>query len=197
MSINKIAKRMALPKSTISTWVRDVVLTKLQRKDLKLAAENTSSAMKVIRKIKVVRRQKWEGEAKKLFKRYSSDPIFMLGLGIYWGEGDKFNVMKLTNTDVEIHKVWVAWVKRFIPTSLKLVGTSMVHPGNSTVASTKYWRRKLGIEIRVRLFKPRKTSKKRKNLWPYGVLQVITAGKGSTEWHFKLMTWIRLLHMEL
>ena len=52
--------------------------------------------------------------AKADFSKLSKDPLFMLGLGIYIGEGDKKNIIAMDNMDISILKIFVVWCMKYL-----------------------------------------------------------------------------------
>lgn len=49
-----------------------------------------------------------------VFKKYSSEPEFLFGCALYWGEGTK-QKFQFTNTDKSMIRFFVEWTKKYIP----------------------------------------------------------------------------------
>lgn len=48
---------------------------------------------------------------------YKNDPFFNLGLGLYWGEGRKTNMVGLANLDLRVLKTFINWTKAYLEAS--------------------------------------------------------------------------------
>jgi predicted XRE-type DNA-binding protein len=94
MSIKDIAKKLEVTQSSVSVWCRDIELTDAQRRRLvqkQIAAGHKgrmlgaeSNRQKRLRAI-----ESEEGIAKRQLGTLSRRDLFMLGVGLYWGEGVK------------------------------------------------------------------------------------------------------------
>src|SRR5947209_11459933 len=86
-SIKRIASALGISQGTASLWCRDVSLTDEQRAALDRRQQH--SAVDAASVAADQRRRKWADETELLWTRHRSDPFFLLGIGIYWGEGRK------------------------------------------------------------------------------------------------------------
>jgi transcriptional regulator with XRE-family HTH domain len=93
-SLNEIASELGVSKGSVSAWCRDITLTTVQAKKLRDQAIKSGNvgrlkgaAMNRHKKEVVVTQQK--SEALKQLGTLSERDLFMLGLGLYWGEGVK------------------------------------------------------------------------------------------------------------
>lgn len=117
-SISEIAKMLGVSKSTVSYWCRNVLLTKqqiekLHRKSLHAGIEKFIELGEQKRKARMenVINQKREGGS--LVSELSPRDIFMIGLGLYWGEGyknsnDEFG---FTNSDPRMISFYIKWLR--------------------------------------------------------------------------------------
>ncbi len=118
MSINKIAKKLSVSKSSVSLWCRNLSMTKKQRERLrkKMIAGGHKGRMMGARKNKQKRilvMRNAENNANQLIKKISARDLLFLGLGLYWGEGNKNteNRFILVNSDSFIIKAVIKWLK--------------------------------------------------------------------------------------
>lgn len=136
------------------------------------------------KKSDVIERARQEAEAK--FQSISREELFMLGLGLYWGEGTKASdgTVAIVNSDPRIIQLMIRWFKecwdidsdRFQPR----VFISDTHRDREEVI-TRFWAKALGIPRRqfrrmIFLNKGKKIYENR-NVY-YGVLTLRIA-KGS------------------
>ena len=108
LSIDEIAARLALPKTTIYYWVKDLPLDR-PRRDAPLPG---NAAMQ--RKHSALRRSAYlQGRAS--FDPLSADPTFRDFVSLYIGEGSKRNrnVVALCNSDPEVIRLADRWIRRF------------------------------------------------------------------------------------
>lgn len=119
-SIGDIAKVLAVSKSTISHWCRDLQLTdeaiaKISKrgKNKLLAALLRYSEGKRIERIG--RTMQYKNEGKQMTSSLTKSDILMVGLGLYWGEGYKESNGELgfTNSNPDIVKFYIYWLSLF------------------------------------------------------------------------------------
>lgn len=106
-----------LSKSTLSNWLRNVILTKEQEKRLKSNIENIvlsaraksawTNRQKNLERTKII----FE-EAKKELPSLVKNPLFLIGLSLYWAEGSKTsNCVQFSNSDSRLIKIMLRWFK--------------------------------------------------------------------------------------
>ncbi len=106
-SYNEIADILNISKSTFSNWFQKANWSQKIKKRLScLARDNASirmTGMAHIRRKKLqASYQKQKIIAKKQFDKFKQDRLFVVGLAIYWGEGDnklEDGVIRVENTD--------------------------------------------------------------------------------------------------
>lgn len=116
-SINDISENLNVPKSTISIWCRDISLTAsqiatLEKKQRDRAISGSLRAAENKRNIRiqttVIHKRSGALDVGEISKR----DLFILGMGLYWGEGYKRgnNELGFTNSDPDIIRVFIAWM---------------------------------------------------------------------------------------
>ena len=91
-SINQIVEEAGLTKSSVSLWVRDIVLTKVQKSRLSERGRSVESVerRRLIRlSNEQAKRQVIIDEAKKDFTSLSLKELKLIGIILYLGEGGK------------------------------------------------------------------------------------------------------------
>lgn len=140
------------------------------------------------------RRLCWRAEARLLWEQWRTDPLFLLGIGLYWGEGDKSSGesrLRISNADVHLLRVWLAWCQRFLP-GIPLRTALNLHPNCDVEAARRFWEEQLNIKIGYVWIAASSASKRRRNALPNGTLN-IRVGRGSLEWYTKMMVWLELV----
>ncbi len=139
------------------------------------------------------RRERWRVEALALWEEWRRDPLFLLGVGLYWGEGDKSSInnrLGLSNADADLLRTWVRWCGHFLP-GVRLNYWLCIHDNCDLKAARAYWRRELNIEVTWVSVAVSKASKRRRRSLPHGTLRV-SVGRGSLEWFTKMLVWLEL-----
>jgi transposase-like protein len=112
-SIKEIARRTGAAQSSISRWVKDIELTEDQRETLRIAAYNGHVKG---RTMNATLRREARAMAQEEGRMLASngDALFVAGCMLYWAEGGKGrNQIKLVNSDPEMVRLFVAFLRRF------------------------------------------------------------------------------------
>jgi len=142
------------------------------------------------------RRELWLAEACSLWKQWRHDPLFILGVGLYWGEGRKCQSpprLSLTNSDVHLLQVWLRWCQRFLP-GVPLYYELHIHDNCAVEAAKLFWKQQLSIEVQTILVAVSSASNRRRNTLSAGTLTV-RVGRGSVEWLTKMFVWLELTQL--
>lgn len=120
LSYSQIQKTLNVPKSTLSYWLRDFPLSEEQIYKLRLkswekgeaARERFRNTMRGKREKRMMVKYKFY---KKKFNKLTNRELFVAGLMLYVGEGEKKNRDRigLANTDPEIVCFFVWWIQNF------------------------------------------------------------------------------------
>ena len=141
------------------------------------------------------RRLCWQSEARLLWEQWHTDPLFLLGVGLYWGEGHKSPCparLRLSNADIRLLRVWLAWCQRFLP-GVPLKCELNLHTNCDAVAARRFWEEQLNIKVTSIWAAISAASRRRRNTLPNGTLNIQVC-RGSFEWYTKMMVWIELAH---
>lgn len=116
-SIYEIARLLNLKPTTISNWCRNIVLTeKLRNKISKQGKLKARAAMLVytenLRKERLRNLQLNMQDGAKMLGNLLSRDILMIGMGLYWGEGYKYENSELgfTNSNPEMISFYLKWL---------------------------------------------------------------------------------------
>ena len=115
-SYSEIRKKIKVSKGTLSLWLRDIKLTPEQEKRLYVEKRQRNSyrLAKFNQKKRVKRIKQINNEAKKEFKFFIKNSLFLPGLMLYWAEGDKSEkgeVVKFTNSDPAMIRFMMRWFR--------------------------------------------------------------------------------------
>ena len=155
-SINEIAQKLGLSKSTVSFWCKDIRLTPRQIEKLvqKQLSGSYKGRLKAVEKKRYNRLQEIEQlkcSGIKEIGKLNKHEFLMAGIGIYWGEGYKsLTTAAITSSDLKIILFMLKWFKEICQISAKdlvfRVGLNASHKCRVPVVE-KYWSEKTGIPL--------------------------------------------------
>ncbi len=125
LSYGDILKEIPVAKSTLSSWLKDLPLTKNEKIFLKHRRRDNISRGRVksatsLRLKRLEREKILYSEALRDFNNYISDPFFQVGVCLYWSEGSKRDkYFSFCNSDPEMVVMFKNWVLRFLSVSDK------------------------------------------------------------------------------
>lgn len=147
VSYKQIRKQLDIPLSTLSGWFADEAWSiKIKDKLIIRTAKNVSRTQKL-------RWKKWREdareEARQQFPHYCRDPLFIAGLMIYWGEGDKSDnsgMFGISNTDPNMMRLFTIFTIKFglVPKE-KIRCQVVLYPDLHEITCIKYWSKEMGV----------------------------------------------------
>lgn len=198
-SYNQIAEELSLSKSTISEWLKNEawsnkIKTSLSKKVIQISRER-------ILKLNAGRRDKLlqsyacaRIEAQDEFRKLRRNPLFLIGVSIYWGEGykgEKNGAIKVGNTDPKMLLVFVDFLQKIckVPKS-RIKAWMLLYPDNSIEESLNFWSKQINIE-KQNFYKSTVIEGRHKSRrLPHGVC---TVGITNKYIKTKLLEWIKFL----
>lgn len=180
-SIKDIAKALGVAKSSISTWVRDVRLTKTQRNKLSIAGFSKDFIEK--RRMTRLINEQAKRDSIMLFAgqditKISEHELRLIGLALYWGEGGKTDqgVARISNSDPAIIKIMMRFFREVCHVEeSKFRGHIHTYSHLNTKPSEKYWSTVSGIpcsQFYKTYIKKSVSSQGKKDKLPYGTFDI-------------------------
>lgn len=198
-SYSMIAQELGVAKSTLSHWLREVPYTPNSTVRKRIREGPAISAMrKNAQKMSDIASAK--KQAAKELGALSKRDLWMLGLGLYIGEGSKlYETVRLINADPETVRLAISWFHRICGVPLEHFSISIhLYPDVPKKTAIRYWSKVTGIPIRqfgktqVDLRK-NKSGKKRRKL-PYGTAHIDVRSRGKpslgVRLHRRIIGWI-------
>lgn len=143
LSVNEIAARLALPKTTVYYWVRDLPLGRERRSSPSQRKGNGAMRMKY-------RRLREDAYARGLleYDTLAQIPTFKDFVILYIAEGYKRcrNTVCIANSDERVIAMSASWLKRLA--ARKLVYSIQYHADQDLVALRRHWGNVLGMMAR-------------------------------------------------
>lgn len=182
LSINDICNKLHVSKSSVSYWVRDIILTDDQVVKLKNKNpifNNQIRARNALSKKRLSIRASYQEEGKQLAKL--NEPLHIIGCILYWGEGAKDrNSCVIVNTDSNLLLKFKQFLEYYFPKSnIKIKINCYQQPTLNQIDIENYWLNLLKLD-RSKLNKtqfnnkPRSANKLSTNLkYPYGMCTII------------------------
>ncbi len=118
-SYGDILLQLPVAKSSLSLWLRDFPLTEAEKSVLKRRKDSNISlgrirAASVLKSLRLKRDEIIRLEAVKEYNEFKTDPLFHIGLALYWAEGSKRDTsFGFTNSDEEMVALMVMWIEKF------------------------------------------------------------------------------------
>lgn len=118
ISLGEIAKNLGISKSTTSFWCKDMILAEAAIKKIKTKGK-AKSIQGLLRYSEAKRKERIERnifqkqEGAKILGVLSNRDILIIGLGLYWGEGYKYENGELgfTNSNPEMIRFYFKWLE--------------------------------------------------------------------------------------
>lgn len=189
LSIDEIAERLALPKTTIYYWIRDLPLGRPRR-------ANTHSGTHAVRARYRLRRAAAYALGRLEFERLARDPTFRDFVCLYIGEGSKRNRNRVAvcNSDPRVIVLCTRWIRRFARNPVRF--SLQYHADQDLGEVTRFWGAQVGIPAEeIRLQRKSNSGQLAGRTWrsKYGVL---TVDAGDTALRARLQGWMDCLHDE-
>jgi len=180
-SINEIVKEAGLSKSSVSGWVRDIILTNTQRRRISEKGRSFESierrrASRLFNE--KAKRQIIIDNAKKEYSRLSSEDLKLIGIILYLGEGGKTSrgMAKLANSDPEIIKIMMRFFREICKVPDTKFRASIHTFMHANVEKTeRYWSKVSGIsrsQFYKTYIKPSSASLQKRKTLPFGTFDI-------------------------
>jgi predicted DNA-binding transcriptional regulator AlpA len=188
LTIDELAECLALPRTTIYYWVRDLPIPLKARaewpQNARLAA---SRAMQ--KKYRLLREAAY-AEGCATFANLAADPTFRDFVNLYMAEGYKRdrNVVSVSNSDPTMIKLVVHWIRRL--TARKVSFQLAYHADQDIDALRAFWASQLGVQpTSITVSRKSNSNQLTGRRWRsrYGVLAVTTS---DTYLRAKLEAWM-------
>ncbi len=199
-SYSAIEKTLGISKSTLSSWFSTEEWSKQITTGLTRGQKekNTERLLVMNRARSIKKLERWElyrSKARGEYQQLKTDILFITGIALYWGEGDKAENGRVSviNTDPAMMRIIVNFYRKILKTpDSKLRAGLFVYSDIDQSRMLDYWSNILDIPtnqfIKTQLLVSR--SKLTKHKTQFGICSVYFS---NTEIRVKIQEWIRLL----
>ncbi len=200
-SYRQIEGETGVSRATLSAWFKGLEWSKhattinsfnsIEESRAHIVRLNASRKQKLAQEYERI-----ELEATAQYQIYKNEPLFWAGLMAYAGEGDKHNknLIRITNTEFYIHKIFVAFMETYlgVPKSRVKLALLLYSEHNDSLCR-EMWSNILGIS-RENFHKTQVLQgKERVKRLQYGIGMSILSSTGLKK---KMLTWLSLAQDE-
>jgi hypothetical protein len=201
-SYSYISKKLSVGKGTLSYWLTSVPYTPNDHTLQTIGIARAKSGQ-----YKNMQKQETLLQAHKIAKVdvgvISNRDLFMLGLGLYIGEGTKTNdQIRIVNSDPLVIKIMVKWFKKCCGLrDANFIARIHAYPDTNKDEAIIYWSKQLGVtDLKYQKTqidrRENKTKNNRKKL-PFGTLHLTIRSNGNKEFGVflarKITAWMSLV----
>jgi len=200
-SYNEITKRLGIPKSTLSTWLKGIKMSPMVEQKIlnnaqKIWAKSITDYNKKRASLIEDKWQKFEKKISKEINKLSAEKIKLIGTVLYWAEGYKKTrwTAMFCNSDPDMVHLMMKFLREIclIPEE-KLKPQIQIHVNISEKTAKRYWSQISNLPIEQFRKTLRQTSRNSKNIrakntLPYGVFRIYIS---DVELVHKLKGWIK------
>lgn len=193
LSYGEIRKRITVSKSTLSYWLKSILLKPEHRERLYtkrieiLSRGSQSQKERRAREVASI----IEEATREIKLPLSYETYRLMGAALYWAEGRKGKMFELTNSDPHLILFMVRWIERLFGMLAKdLKARINMYPQQSEIKLKKFWSDLTGIPVKSfgkSYIKPPNKGYKKNNLY-YGTIR-IEVPKSADKLH-RVFGWI-------
>ena len=201
----EIANALKIPKSTVAWWLRDVKIPKSLEKQIlersrRKWRRNITIYNKFYGKIRSQKaaeiREKYKEKAAEEIKKLSRRDIKLIGIALYWAEGNikNRNRLQFSNSNPSIIKIGMRFFREIcnIPNS-KITARIHIYPGINYQKTLNFWSKITKLSKnnfktpQIQISRASK-GKRSQNTLPYGTLHLTVS---NTELASRVKGWIQ------
>src|SRR4029079_3463303 len=150
MSYSQIKEKLGISKSTLSGWLYDMPLSDKRIRELR--ADNPVRIERFRNTMRNKREERFANAYQEMSLKISilsSREIFIAGLFLYWGEGNKTtpNAIALTNTNPDMLKFYIRWLNLLGVAKKQLKVSLHLYSDMNVKKQESYWSRQLCIPL--------------------------------------------------
>jgi transcriptional regulator with XRE-family HTH domain len=199
---SEIAKIVDVSKSTVSVWLSKKAFSKEIKKDnLLRAAKDNKKRIGLINKARTAERKHTYVEAVRgadiEYRHYKKDALFIAGLMVYLGHGDRKDtrLIRMTSARMDLHLIFLKFLIEYLGVEkAKIHFWLLLYPDLDEVQCMKKWIRYLKVPA-TQFYKNQVIAgRSKKHTLHNGVGNIII---GNTVLKQKLSRWIELVTKEL
>ena len=154
LSYREIRDELGVSKSTLSDWLRGVVLTEEQRERLELLQEQgRTKAARTNRAARLAREEVTIATAASQIPSVAESELFVAGVVAYWAEGAKTKPWRsgaqvaFINSDPTMIRLFLRWLRLVGVAPDRLRFRLSIHESADVDAATQFWADMVGVGV--------------------------------------------------
>ncbi len=195
-SYQEISISLGVAKSTLSNWFRQAkwsvdIYKKLEKEARAKARQRMTQMSHEARRQRI---QMYEGKrllARKEYKTYKKELLFMSALAIYWGEGDKSlknGNIRVSNSDPQMLRIIRLFFEKYFPELRQKIRAYLIlYPDLDEQNCLRYWSTEVGLPEKLFYKSSYIQGKSEKRTLTYGVGTIIITNRAHKE---KVVAWV-------
>jgi len=201
-SYGEIKVALNVPKSTLSGWLSNKQWSK-KVKGILVEKSKTYSSARMLWLSKVQKKRllevylQAEQQAAKEFEEFKWFPLFIAGMCIFWGEGDKMSkhIVRIANVDPRLIKIFIRFLRKVcgIPKE-KIRAYILLYPDLETKDCLNYWAKQSGLRLENFTKSVIIQGRHKTRRLSYGVCNINVSSSYLSR---KMNIWLKLLATEL
>ena len=205
-SYGMISEEIGLSKSTLSDWLKEIPYVPSRKVINRIGIARAKSAQ-TRHNQKVVDILTAERLAKKEFGKLTKRDLWLLGIGLYLGEGTKLQeTVQIINSDPKIIKLSIEWLKKICRLNIEnFTIVIYAYPDNNIQKTINFWSKITGISKnqfgKTQIDRRTDKSAKKKRKLPYGTARLTVKTNGKKEFgvslHRRIMGWIEAVSSQI
>ena len=198
MSYKSINRELGIPLGTLAGWFRNEPWSQEIRD--KLGIETSLTFPEKLKRIVAANKKRWADtheiyrqEAAKEFSKLKDDPLFLAGIMLYWGEGEKqqkSSQVRLSNSEPEMLKIFYLFLTKVIKIHPdKIFSWLLLYPDLIDSVQKNFWSKTTNIPLdnfRKSIYIKGHHPTKRLS---YGVCTVVVSSRALKE---RVLKWLEL-----
>jgi transcriptional regulator with XRE-family HTH domain len=191
-SYSLIKDRLGVSKSTLSNWLSEVPF----RPNKEVLQRINTASLKMVRTKQYEKFRIWntiKQEATHKVGVITKRDLFMLGLGLYIGEGAKsYSTVAIANSNPKIIKLAIEWFSKIsnVPRE-NFVLAIHLYPDNNVNEAIKFWEKNTGIPrtqfIKTQVDKRTNKHRIKRKMLPHGTANLRVKAKGNPRFGVQLL----------
>lgn len=198
MSYKNISHELGIATSTLAGWFKNEPWS--QEIKARLSVQVSWANPKALELLVKANRERWKikheeyrNAAVKEFEKYKKDPLFLAGIMLYWGEGEKqpkSSQVRLANSEPEMLKIFYLFLTKVLKIHPdKIFAWLLLYPDLVDSVQKNFWSRTTGIpQVNFKKSIYIKGRHPRKRL-SYGVGTVVVSSRALKE---RILKWLEL-----
>lgn len=197
-SYKQIGRELKIATSTLASWFKNEPWS--QEIKAKLSAEVSFSNAYALKRLAQVNHEYWEGKreeyrsaAVREFENLKNDPLFLAGIMLYWGEGEKqqkSGIVRMGNSEPEMIRIYHLFLTKALRINQERISAwLLLYPDLVDSVQRNFWSKATGLspaQFKKSIYiRGRHTTKR----LSYGVCTVVVNSRALKE---RMLKWIEL-----